>query len=127
MNTKYYMVSAASAAALFLAGCEPDPATVLQLGTDRIQVIGSGPSEALALESAITTANEQCAARGKEAFVLTTNTGYQGVDRNTALIVDALTNAAAIGTGTPGYSNSTSARYDDWRANLEVRCGPQPS
>lgn len=127
MNTKHFMVSGASVAFMFLAGCEPEPATVLQLDRDRIQVIGTGPSEALALESAITTANTRCAGLGKEAFVLTSNTGYQGVDRNTAFIVDALTNAAAIGTGTPGYSNSTSAQYDDWRASLEVRCGPQPS
>lgn len=114
-------------ASMSLAGCLSEPATVLQLDRDRIQVIGTGPSEAVALESAITTANARCAELGREAFVLTSDTGYQGVDRNTASILAALTNAAAIGTGTPGYSNTTSAQYDDWRASLEVRCGPQPA
>lgn len=117
----------AFAALMSLAGCLSEPATVLQLDRDRIQVIGTGPSEALALDSAITTANARCAELGREAFVLTSDTGYQGVDRNMASILDALTTAAAIGTGTPGYSNSRSAQSDDWRASLEVRCGPQPA
>lgn len=124
MNLKHFMVIGAS---IFLAGCLSDSATVLQLDRDRIQVIGTGPSEAAALQSAISTANARCAELGREAFVLTSDTGYQGVDRNTASILDALTNAAAIGTGTPGYRNTRSAQYDDWRASLDVRCGPQPA
>lgn len=124
MKSKF--LCCAAGAVVLLAACEPEPAQVLNLDANRFQVIGTGYSESEALRSAISTANDKCAAQGKEAFVLAQDIGYQGVDQNTALIVTALTTAAAIGTNTPGYATSTTSS-SDWRASLEVRCGPQPA
>ena len=117
------------AATVVVSGCGPIPGTVIQLDADKIQVIGKGSTEANALESAITAANQKCAELGKEAYVLSTDTKYYGVDKNTALIVDALIKATDSDAAAVGYSasTSTSPQWDDWRANLEVRCGPEPS
>ncbi|MCV6586921.1 MAG: hypothetical protein OIF47_15425 [Marinibacterium sp.] len=116
----------AGVAALALAACEPQEATVLQLDSNTIRVIGTGYSERSSLESAIATANKRCEAQGKEAFVLTNKTDYQGVDQSAALIVNALTAAAANSGSAPGYYPSSTSS-SDWQTQLDVRCGPQPA
>ncbi|WP_209834961.1 hypothetical protein [Ruegeria sp. HKCCE3926] len=108
-----------------LSACEPDQAAVLQLDDNKIKVVGTGYSEKSSLESAISTANARCAQQGKEAFVLASDTGYQGVDKNAALIIDVLTAAAQNSGRAPGYYPSSSGS-EDWQTTLEVRCGPQP-
>lgn len=116
--------------AIILAGCDYESdgtnATVLKLDNNQFQVIGTGSSESEALQSAITAANKQCEAQGKEAFVLTSDSEYHGVDENTALIINSLTTFANLSGKAPGYyPDSKSAT--DWRSSLGVRCGPQPS
>ncbi|NOD97431.1 hypothetical protein GS610_09430 [Ruegeria sp. HKCCD6228] len=84
----------AGAALLAMSAYKPEQAAVLQLDDNKIKAVGAGYSEKSSFESAISTANERCAQQDKEAFVLASDTGCQGVDKNTALIVYVLTAAA---------------------------------
>ncbi|NOC46499.1 MULTISPECIES: hypothetical protein [unclassified Ruegeria] len=122
---RIWVGAAAGIALLAMSACEPDQAAVLQLDDNKIKVVGTGYSEKSSLESAISTANARCAQQGKEAFVLASDTGYQGVDKNAALIIDVLTAAAQNSGSAPGYYPSSSSS-EDWQTTLEVRCGPQP-
>lgn len=108
------------ASAGLLAGCDTSSTTVIPLTNGGFQVVSTAVSETAALQGAIAEANARCAAQGQEAFVLSTESRYQGVDRNTALIVDSL---ASIAQGADS-SVVASPGLDDYRVQITARCGP---
>lgn len=111
-----------AAAALFGAGCDTVPeATVLPMADGQFKVIASAYDEQGAIRAAMSAANSRCDALGQEAYVLTSDSQYQGVDKNAAAIVDLISTAASAA----GYpSNVTTHGKDDYKATLVAKCGP---
>jgi len=105
-----------------IAGCVSS-ATVIPMADGHYQAIATSYSETGALNEALEEANAQCAARGLEAYVLTRQSQYQGVDKNAAVIIDAVS-AIAAAAGSGGSYVSTRGP-EDYRAVLTFKCGPQ--
>ena len=98
-------------------------ATVIPMADGHYQVVATSYSETGALNDALEEANARCDARGLEAYVLTRESQYQGVDKNAALIIDAVS-AIAAASGSGGSYVSTRGP-EDYRAVLTFKCGPQ--
>lgn len=105
-----------------IAGCFSS-ATVIPMADGHYQVISTGYSETGALNEALDEANARCAARGLEAYVLTRESQYQGIDKDAALIIDTVS-AIARAAGSSGSYVSTRGP-EDYRAVLTFKCGPQ--
>jgi len=110
-----------AALALTLTGCEtlPEP-TVLPMAGGQFKVIATGYDEQSAIKYALASADARCDATGQEAYVLTSSSTYQGIDRNTAAIID-LVSTAASAAGYP--SHVTTHDKNDYKATLVAQCG----
>lgn len=122
LTIRVFLCVSLVATTLLTAGCESVPqATVLPMADGQFKVIANGYDEQGAIRDAMTTANKRCEALGQEAYVLTSQSQYQGVDRNAAAIVDLISTAASAA----GYpSHVTTHGKDDFKATLVVKCGP---
>jgi hypothetical protein len=114
---------AALLGATLLIGCATGSATVTPMPNGRFAVEATGYSEDAALQLAVARADSLCAEQGAQAFVLTADADFRGVDAEAAFIVDDVATVGP-GSGSTGGSYVAATGPEDFRARIVARCRP---
>lgn len=123
MNTRprFRLALCALAGAALLSACAaPRMGSVIPREGGTYQVISTGASEKVALESALHSAGSTCSGRGMRHVVLDHRTEYKGIGTETSAQV--IEQVRRVILGTTGQRAPEIAGEEDYRVTMDFRC-----
>lgn len=106
-----------------MAGCSPmqPKPVVLPLEKNHYEIVVQWSDKHEALKAAMDKANKICAAKGLEAYVLTHDSEYHGVDQNAKTIIRAVEDVAFFSGDYTGPSANLDSN-NDYSVKLRFKC-----